>query len=203
MPEGLKWSSPAHPLFQKSSSAHIYHSCHKGQPGQFKQCGLVITGQNITRQYFCMNFHEKLCNTTQCHTMHSNFTKRTRVLWTHFFPPVCSSEEQQHLHCYWSNDWCTKMRGGMQCINMKYASGRAIVMQHCHEMVRKMQVNAIRSLLQFHWSDLVKCNPSVCFSKYGNKTSRKFIGVSSSSISHHWLFICYWGKWKEMRLLIE
>ena len=94
------------------------------------------------------------------------------------------------------------MRGGMQCINMKYASGRAIVMQHCHEMVQKMQVNAIRSLLQFHWSDLVKCNPSVCFSKYGNKTSRKFIGVSSS-ISHHWLFICYWGKWKEMRLEIE
>ena len=86
MPAGLKWSKPAQPLFQKSSSAHIFHSCHKGQPGQFKQCGLVITGQNITRQYFCMNFHEKLCNTTQCHTMHSNFTKRTRVLWTHFFP---------------------------------------------------------------------------------------------------------------------
>ena len=148
-----------------------------------------------------MNFHEKLCNTTQSIAISRSVPGS---YGRNFFPSVCSSEEQQHLYCYWSNDWCTETRGGMQCINMKYASGRAIVMQHCHEMVQKMQVNAIRSLLQFYWSDLVKCNPSVCFSKYGNKTSRKFIGVSStSSISHHWLFICYWGKWKEMRLEIE
>ena len=125
-----------------------------------------------------MNFHEKLCNTTQSIAISRSVPGS---YGRNFFPPVCSSEEQQHLHSYWSNDWCTEMRGGMLCINMKYASGRAIVMQHCHEMVRKMQVNAIRSLLQFHWSDLVKCNPSVCFSKYGNKTSRKFIGVSSTS----------------------